>query len=155
MKKKIGLITSGGDAPGMNASTRAIVRKAVSKGYVIEAFRGGFDGILKEKVMPMNRRSVSNIIQEGGTVIKTARSKAFYEDENVQKAANILDENDFDGLIANGGNGTMKGLKALSKHWNGQIIGLPGTIDNDIYGTDFTIGFDTAVNTALDAIDKI
>ena len=153
--KKIGILTSGGDAPGMNAFTRATVRTAIANDIEVYAIRGGFEGILHEKFTKLNKRSVSNIIQQGGTIIKTARSMDFYKEEVQKKAAGILEKHKFDGIIANGGNGTMKGLFALSKFWSGQIIGVPGTIDNDIYGTDYTIGFDTAINTALDAIDKI
>lgn len=153
--KKIGILTSGGDAPGMNAFTRATVRTALAKNIEVYAIKGGFEGILKEKFTKLNSRSVSNIIQQGGTAIKTGRSKEFYKKEIQKLAAEILDKHKFDGIIANGGNGTMNGLFTLSNFWSGQIIGAPGTIDNDIYGTDFTIGFDTAINTALDAIDKI
>jgi len=153
--KKIGLITSGGDAPGMNAATRAVVRKALKMDCKVYGFIGGYDGVLKEEMVELSRRSVSNIVQTGGTIIKAGRSEAFFTAEGQKKAADILTDHQFDAFIGNGGNGTIAGLKALSKYWNGQLIGLPGTIDNDIYGCDYSIGFDTAVNTALDAIDKI
>ncbi|MFW9993866.1 MAG: 6-phosphofructokinase [Candidatus Odinarchaeota archaeon] len=153
--KKIGLITSGGDAPGMNAATRAVVRKALKLDYKVYGFIGGYDGVLKEEMVELSRRSVSNIVQTGGTIIKAGRSKEFLTVEGQKKAAKILTDHHFDAFIGNGGNGTMAGMNALSNSWDGQLIGLPGTIDNDIYGCDYSIGFDTAVNTALDAIDKI
>lgn len=156
MLKRLAIITSGGDAPGMNATTRAVVRTAINNNIRVFSFTKGFDGIIDNKISEMNGRSVSNIIQAGGTIIKTGRSERFREEEWIKRAAEVLEKNNIDGLIANGGNGTMKGLFEFQKIWKtGQIIGIPGTIDNDIYGTDYSIGFDTAVNTALDAIDKI
>ncbi len=153
--KKIGVFCSGGDAPGMNAAVRAVVRRGIAKGLKIIAIYRGYNGIFQESFEEMTPRSVGNIIQEGGTIIKTARSKEFYTDEGVQKAAQILEKHQFDGLCAIGGNGTFRGLMKLQKYWNGQIIGIPGTIDNDIGGTDYTIGYDTAIDTAISALDKI
>ena len=155
MAKKLGVFCSGGDAPGMNACFRAVVRRALNLDYDIYAIREGFDGIFKEDIYKLSSRDVSNIIQTGGAVIKSARSKRFYFEEGQREAASILDKHEFDGLIGIGGNGTMHGLHALGQFWKGKIIGAPGTIDNDIYGSDVSIGFDTAINTALGAIDKI
>ncbi len=155
MTKKIGVFCSGGDAPGMNACTRAVVRRALNLGFDVYAIREGFNGIFNEEIDKLESRDVSNIIQTGGAVIKTARSKEFYNEEGQKKAAAILDKHGFDAVVGIGGNGTMQGLHALGKFWKGQIIGAPGTIDNDIFGSDVSIGFDTAVNTALEAIDRI
>lgn len=155
MVKKLGVFNSGGDAPGMNACTRAVVRRAINSNIDIYAIKSGFNGIFAEDIEKFGRRDVSNIIQTGGALIKTARSTKFYSEEGQKEAAEILTKHNFDGIIGIGGNGTMKGLHALSKFWHGQIIGAPGTIDNDIYGSDHSIGFDTAVNTALEAIDRI
>ncbi|MFX0015681.1 MAG: ATP-dependent 6-phosphofructokinase [Promethearchaeota archaeon] len=155
MNKKIGVFCSGGDAPGMNACLRAIVRRGIAQGLDMVAIYRGFEGIFKEEFEEMTPRSVSNIIQKGGTIIRTARSQEFYTDTGVQKAANILKRHNFDALCAIGGDGTFRGLIELQKYWSGQIIGIPGTIDNDIYGTDFTIGYDTAIDTAIQALDRI
>jgi len=153
--KKICVFTSGGDSPGMNAGIRAVVRYGRAKGLeVIGVFRG-YDGLINGKLKDFNERSVSNIIQQGGTILKTARCAEFRTEQGVKKAAETLTKNNIEAVIAIGGDGTFKGLLALKKYWQGQIIGVPGTIDNDLYGTDYTIGFDTAVNTALEAIDKI
>ena len=152
---KIGILTSGGDGPGMNACIRSLVRVGISKGFQIVGIYKGFHGILNEHFEVMTLRSVANIIQRGGTILKTGRCDEFKTKEGIQKAADILRKHKFDGLIAIGGDGTLRGLTELSELWDGLIIGLPGTIDNDIYGTDYTIGYDSAVNTALSAIDKI
>lgn len=155
--KKIGVFCSGGDAPGMNAALRAVVRRGIAQGLNIVAIHRGYKGILDEAFEKMTPRSVGNIIQSGGTIIKTARCKRFYEQEGVENAARILEKNNFDGLIGIGGDGTFRGLLELQKimHWQGQVIGVPGTIDNDIYGTDYTIGYDTAIDTAIQALDRI
>ncbi len=153
--RKIGVFCSGGDAPGMNAALRAVVRRGISRGLNIVAIHRGFQGIFDESFEKMIPRSVGNIIQTGGTVIKTARCQEFYAAEGVKKAAEILRAYNFDGLIAIGGDGTFRGLLELQKYWNGAIIGIPGTIDNDINGTDYTIGFDTAIDTAIQALDRI
>ncbi|PWI47455.1 ATP-dependent 6-phosphofructokinase [Candidatus Heimdallarchaeota archaeon B3_Heim] len=154
-RKKIGVLCSGGDAPGMNAALRSIVRRGIAQGLNIVAIHRGYKGIFDEAFEKMIPRSVGNIIQTGGTVIKTARCERFYKKEGVRVAAKILKSNNFDGLIAIGGDGTFRGLLELQKYWDGQIIGVPGTIDNDIYGTDYTIGFDTALDTAIQALDRI
>ncbi len=153
--KKIGVFCSGGDAPGMNACLRAVVRRGIAKGIKIIAIHRGYQGIFDEAFEKMTPRSVGNIIQLGGTIIKTARCKKFYSEKGVLEAATILKKHELDGLIAIGGDGTFRGLLELKKYWDGQVIGIPGTIDNDIYGTDYTIGFDTAIDTAIQMLDRI
>ena len=153
--KKIGVLTSGGDAPGMNACLRAIVRCGVSCKLEIVGIRRGYCGILDEDFVKLGNRSVSNIIQRGGTVLETARCEEMKTREGIRKANEVLERQGIEGLITIGGDGTFRGATALSKTGKVKVIGIPGTIDNDVYGTDYTIGFDTAVNTALDAIDKI
>jgi 6-phosphofructokinase 1 len=155
MKKKIALLTSGGDAPGMNAAIRSVVRVGVARGLEVVGIRRGYQGLLEENLAPVGPRDVSNVIQRGGTVLKTSRSEEFKTPAGQQKARAILERHGIDGLILIGGDGTFHGGEALGKIWRGQIIGVPGTIDNDVYGTDFTIGYDTAINTAMEAIDKI
>ncbi|NWF97036.1 MAG: 6-phosphofructokinase [Candidatus Thorarchaeota archaeon] len=152
---KVGVLTSGGDAPGMNAAIRAIVRVGLHRGLSVYGIRGGFQGIFQRDFVEMFARSVARIVHKGGTLLTTGRSDEFKTESGIRRAASILQEEHFDGLIAIGGDGTMRGLHELKKHWNGLTVGLPGSIDNDIYGTDYSIGFDTAVNNALDAIDKI
>ncbi|MHA1958961.1 MAG: ATP-dependent 6-phosphofructokinase [Candidatus Thorarchaeota archaeon] len=152
---KVGVLTSGGDSPGMNACLRAIVRVGISRGLTIFGMHGGLQGILDRSIFELSARDVSNIVHRGGTFLTTGRSEEFRTVAGQKKAARILTKEGFDGLIALGGNGTMQGLTKLCKLWDGMIIGLPGTIDNDMYGTDYTIGFDTAVNNAINAIDKI
>ena len=152
---KVGILTSGGDSPGMNAAIRAIVRVGISRGCEMVGIMGGLQGLLDRLFVRMEARSVANIIHRGGTLLTTGRSKEFRTEEGQKKAARILEEEEFGALIAIGGNGTMQGMDKLQKIWKGQIIGLPGTIDNDVYGTDYSIGFDTAVNNAIDAVDKI
>jgi len=153
--KRIGVMTSGGDAPGMNAALRAVVRTSIYRGVEPFGIRRGYQGMIEDEFEPMNARSVSNIIQRGGTILHTARSEPFLADEGRRKAVANLETHGIDGLALIGGDGTFRGAIALGRIWPGHIIGIPGTIDNDIYGTDYTIGFDTAVNTALDGIDKI
>ncbi|NHJ14854.1 MAG: 6-phosphofructokinase [Candidatus Thorarchaeota archaeon] len=152
---KVGVLTSGGDGPGMNAAIRAITRVGIHRNCEIYGIFGGFQGIFEQQIHELNSRSVSRILHRGGTFLTTGRSEEFKTEEGQKKAARIMTERGLDALIAIGGDGTMRGLAALSKHWNGWLIGLPGTIDNDLYGTDYTIGFDTAVNNALEALDKI
>ncbi len=152
---KIGILTSGGDSPGMNAAIRAVVRVGISRGHEMIGIMGGLQGLLDKLFVKMEARSVANIIHRGGTLLTTGRSKEFRTKEGQKKAARILDEEEIGALIAIGGNGTMQAMDKLQQFWIGQIIGLPGTIDNDIYGIDFSIGFDTAVNNAIDAVDKI
>lgn len=152
---KVAVLTSGGDSPAMNAALRAITRVGIHRDCEIFGVFGGFQGILDKQIHELNSRSVSRILHRGGTILTTGRSEEFKTEAGQKKAAKILTDRGFDALIAIGGDGTMRGLHALSKHWPGWSIGLPGTIDNDLYGTDYTIGFDTAVNNALDALDKI
>ncbi len=153
--KKIGILTSGGDAPGMNACIRAITRTAIYHNLEVIGFRWGFKGILEMDFRPLGSRSVSNIIQRGGTILGSSRCKEFETKEGVYRAAENLRELGVDALMVIGGNGSLKGAHELTEVWDGQVIGLPGTIDNDLGGTDWTIGFFTAVDTALDSIDKI
>jgi 6-phosphofructokinase 1 len=155
MKKKIALLTSGGDAPGMNAAIRSVVRVGIARGLEVIGIRRGYQGLLEDNLALLGPRDVSNIIQRGGTILKTSRSAEFVTPAGQQKAKAILESHGIDGLILIGGDGTFRGGADLGKIWPGRIIGVPGTIDNDVYGSDFTIGYDTAVNTATEAIDKI
>lgn len=153
--KKIGILTSGGDGPGMNAAIRSAVRCALNSDLEVYGIMRGYAGIFDEEIIPMNHRSVSNVINRGGTILKTARSKEFATDEGKEKAVNILRKHGIDALVVIGGDGSYKGAARLYEKFGFPTVGLPGTIDNDINGTDETIGCYTAVNTALDAIDKI
>ena len=153
--KKIGVLTSGGDAPGMNACIRAIVRCGVKNKLEVVGIRRGYAGLLEGNFMKMDARSVANIIQRGGTILETARCEEMKTAEGVKKAVQILHREGIEGLITIGGGGTFRGAVALAEVGEIKVIGIPGTIDNDVYGTDYAIGFDTAINTALDAIDKI
>jgi 6-phosphofructokinase 1 len=153
--KTIGLVTSGGDAPGMNAAIRAVVRLASAMGFEVLGFERGWEGLIKNTFRPLTPRSVGGIIQLGGTILLTSRCSEFRRREGIKRAAETLALNDVDGLIVIGGNGSFKGALELSRETDVQIIGVPATIDNDVYGTDETIGFDTAVNTAVSEIDKI
>jgi 6-phosphofructokinase 1 len=153
--KKVAVYTSGGDAPGMNACIRAVVRGAIYHGADIYGIRYGYDGMIKGDIIPLSSYSVSNIIQKGGTILKSARSEEFKTPEGRQKAYDKLQEHGIEGLICIGGDGSFSGAKIFYEEFGVAVVGAPGTIDNDIYGTDFTIGFDTAVNTAIQAIDKI
>jgi len=153
--KRIGVLTSGGDAPGMNACIRAIVRCGASRGLEVVGMRQGYRGILAENFVKLGRRSVANIIHRGGTVLETARCEEMKTEEGIRKANEILQRKGIEGLITIGGDGTFRGAVALAESGDVKVIGIPGTIDNDVYGTDYAIGFDTAINTALDAIDKI
>jgi 6-phosphofructokinase 1 len=155
MKRKMAVLTSGGDAPGMNAAIRSIVRVACSLGHEVVGVHRGFQGLMAGDFRPMGPRDVSQILEKGGTILRTARSEDFRKEVGLLLATAALERADVDTLLAIGGDGTLQGCVALSRHWGGQILGLPGTIDNDLWGTDFTIGFDTAVNTALNAIEKI
>jgi 6-phosphofructokinase 1 len=152
---KIGVLTSGGDAPGMNAAIRAVVRTGIYYGMEVFGIMRGYMGMIDNDIVPMHSRSVANIIQRGGTVLKTARCKEFFQPEGRQKAYDNLKKLGIDGLVIIGGDGSFKGADIFSREFDIPCIGLPGTIDKDIAGTDFTIGFDTAVNTAVEAIDKI
>ncbi len=155
MAKTIGIVTSGGDAPGMNAAIRAVTRIGHSKGFNVVGFERGWDGILANNFKKLTPRSVGGIVQLGGTILRTFRCPAFEKPECVKHAAENLQQNNVDALVVIGGDGSFRGALDLSKVSGLQVIGIPATIDNDIYGTDETIGFDTAVNTAVAAIDKI
>jgi len=153
--KNIAVFTSGGDAPGMNAAIRAVVRTGLYYNLNVFGIGRGYDGMVHDDIFPMDAKSVANIIQRGGTILKTARSDEFRTVEGRQQAYENLKKHNIDGLVAIGGDGTFTGaLKFIEEH-NIPIIGLPGTIDNDLVGTDFTIGYDTAINTVIDAVDKI
>lgn len=153
--KRIGVFTSGGDAPGMNACIRAVVRTALYHRVEVIGIMRGYEGMIEGDFVPMDRGSVSNIIQLGGTILKTSRCKEFHYKRGRRKAIQKLRNAGIEGLIAIGGDGTFKGAHKLYLESGIPVIGIPATIDNDIYGTDRTIGFDTAINTALDAIDRI
>ena len=153
--RRVGILTSGGDAPGMNAAIRAITRTALGENLEVIGFYRGYDGVVNKLYVELDRRSVANIVQRGGTMLRSARSKEFMTPEGRDKAAANLRELGVDVLFVIGGDGSLKGANALMQHWDGQVIGLPGTIDNDLDGTDFTIGYFTALDTALQAIDKV
>ncbi len=153
--RNIAVFTSGGDAPGMNAAIRAVVRTGLYHGLNVYGIRRGFDGMVHGDIFQMEAKSVANIIQRGGTILKTARSEEFRTVEGRKKAFDYLKKFEIDGLIAIGGDGTFTGAAKFIEEYQIPIIGIPGTIDNDLAGTDFTIGYDTAVNTAIDAVDKI
>ena len=153
--KNIGVFTSGGDAPGMNACVRAVVRSGISLGLNVYGIRYGYNGIINGDMSLMKSYSVSNILQKGGTILKSARSEEFRTKEGRKKAYEQLKAKGIEGLIAIGGDGTFTGANIFYEEYGIPTVGAPGTIDNDLYGSDFTIGFDTAVNTALEAIDKI
>ncbi|MDA0772429.1 MAG: ATP-dependent 6-phosphofructokinase [Cyanobacteria bacterium] len=155
MLKRIALMTSGGDAPGMNAFIRATTRYALDKGIEVFGILEGYQGMIDNQIKILPREQTVNIIQRGGTILKTSRSQEFMTEAGREKAAANLNALNIDGLICCGGDGSYAALVAFQKQWSGQMIGLPGTIDNDVAGTDFTIGFDTAVNTAVTVIDKL
>lgn len=153
--KKIGVYTSGGDAPGMNAAIRAVVRSAISYQIETVGIFQGYVGMIENKMTPLQMRDMANIIQRGGTILKTGRSADFLKQEYRAKAAQNLKSAGIDGLVCIGGDGSFKGAQALNAEHGIKVVGIPGTIDNDVFGTEDTIGFDTATNTALQAIDKI
>ena len=153
--KKIGVYTSGGDAPGMNAAIRAVVRTALSRNIEVMGILQGYVGMIENRFIKLTPRDMANIIQRGGTILKTGRSQEFLKPEFRKKAFDNLVANNVDGLICIGGDGSFRGAQALWQEHQFPIIGISGTIDNDVFGTDDTIGYDTAVNTALWAIDKI
>lgn len=152
---KIGVLTSGGDSPGMNAAIRAVVRTGIYNNLEVYGIMRGYSGMVDGDIFKMESKSVANIIQRGGTVLKTSRCEEFFDAEGRKKAYQNLKKFGIDGLIIIGGDGSFRGAQIFSKEFDIPCIGLPGTIDKDIAGTDFTIGFDTAVNTAVEAIDKI
>lgn len=152
---RIGVLSSGGDSPGMNACIRAVVRTGIYHNLEVFGIMHGYQGMHDGDIKPMDSKSVANIIQRGGTILKTSRCKEFFEHKGRKKAYKNLEKFGINGLVVIGGDGSFKGAELFSKEFDIPCIGLPGTIDKDIAGTDFTIGFDTAVNTAVEAIDKI
>jgi len=153
--KRIGVVTSGGDAPGMNAAIRAVVRLSSLKDFEVLGFERGWEGLITNTCRKLTSRSVGGILQLGGTILYTSRCREFQKRESLRKAAETLDQDNVDGLIVIGGEGSFRGALALSLETDTLIVGVPATIDNDVFGTDETIGFDTAVNTAVTEIDKI
>lgn len=153
--KSIGVLTSGGDAPGMNAAIRAVTRAAIYAGWKVFGIYRGYEGLINDDVKEMTTESVSGIIFEGGTILRTARSKEFMTSEGRAKAYTTIQKYGIDALIVIGGNGSLSGAQQLAKEYNIPVVGLPGTIDNDLYGTDNTIGYDTALNTIVECVDKI
>ncbi|MBQ7616015.1 MAG: 6-phosphofructokinase [Butyrivibrio sp.] len=152
--KTIGVLTSGGDAPGMNAAIRAVVRKSLANGLKVKGIKKGYQGLLNEEIIDMDRRSVADIIQRGGTILGTARCMEFTTPEGQAKGAEICRKHGIDGMVVIGGDGSYRGAQKLSAQGI-NTVGIPGTIDLDITCTDYTIGFDTSINTAMEAIDKI
>lgn len=153
--RKIAVLTSGGDGPGMNAAIRSVVRCSLHYGLEVFGVMRGYQGLIDDDIIDMNHRSVSNIINRGGTILKTARSKEFATDEGKQRAVDVLRKHQIDGLVVIGGDGSYQGASRLYHKFGFPTVGLPGTIDNDLNGTDQTIGCSTAINTALESIDKI
>ena len=153
--KNIAVLTSGGDAPGMNACIRAAIRTGIYHGKNMFGVMQGYQGLIDNNIVPMDARSVANILHLGGTILKTARCLDFKEDWGMEKAFQNLQEKSIDALVVIGGDGTFTGAKRFGEKYGIRVIGVPGTIDNDLYGSDFTLGYDTAVNTIIEAIDKI
>lgn len=153
--KRIGVLTSGGDASGMNAAIRAVTRIALFNNLEVFGIRHGYEGMIHGWFKPLKSYHVSNIIQRGGTILKTARSKEFMTQEGMQKAYDKLIDHDIDAVVVIGGDGSFRGAREFTSQFKIPFIGIPGTIDNDLFGTDFTIGFDTAINTVVEAVDKI
>jgi 6-phosphofructokinase 1 len=153
--KNIAVLTSGGDAPGMNACIRAAVRTGIYNGINMFGVMQGYQGLINNNIIPMGSRSVSNIIHLGGTILKTARCLDFKTEEGMKIAYDNLKSNEIDGLVVIGGDGTFTGAQRFSQKYDINVVGIPGTIDNDLYGSDFTLGYDTAMNTVIEAIDKI
>ena len=151
----IGILTSGGDAPGMNAAIRAVTRSAIYNEFEVKAIYRGYKGLLSGEIVPFKTQNVSNIIQQGGTILKTARCKEFETPEGRKIAYETLQREEIDALVVIGGDGTLTGARIFANEYNFPIVGLPGTIDNDLFGTDTTIGYDTALNTIMEAVDKI
>ena len=153
--KKIGVLTSGGDAPGMNAAIRAVTRAAIYYDLEVKGILNGFEGLVHNKTTQLKFSDVGNIIQRGGTILGSARSSEFMEVTGRQKAYETVQSNGIDALVVIGGNGTFTGAHTFFSEYKVPYIGIPGTIDNDLYGTDYTIGFDTALNTVVEAVAKI
>jgi 6-phosphofructokinase 1 len=155
MIKSIGILTSGGDAPGMNAAIRAVTRSAIYNGLTVYGIYRGYKGLVTDEIQEFKSQNVSNIIQMGGTILKTARCKEFTTPEGRAQAYENMKKHNIDALVVIGGDGSLTGARIFAQEYDVPCIGLPGTIDNDLYGTDTTIGYDTALNTILDAVDKI
>lgn len=153
--KTIGVLTSGGDAPGMNAALRAVTRAAISQGIAVKAIYRGYRGLITDEIVDFQTQNVSNIIQHGGTIIKTARCDEFKTEEGRATAYERIKAHNIDALVVLGGDGTFTGAKVFAQEYNFPIVGVPCTIDNDLYGTDSTIGYDTALNTVIECVDKI
>lgn len=154
-KRCIGILTSGGDAPGMNAAIRAVTRTAIYNGFNVKGIYRGYRGLIDNEIVDFKTQNVSNIIQLGGTILKTARCKEFTTPEGRKAAYEQMQRHGIDALVAIGGDGTLTGARVFATEFNFPIIGIPGTIDNDLYGTDRTIGYDTALNTIMECVDKI
>ena len=153
--KTIGVLTSGGDAPGMNAAIRAVTRAGICNGFNIKGIYRGFEGLINDDIKPFTTENVSGIIMQGGTILKTARSVEFTTEEGRQKAYNNIVKQGIDALVVIGGNGSLTGARIFAQEFDLCCIGLPGTIDNDLYGTDSTIGYDTTMNTIVECVDRI
>lgn len=151
----IGVLTSGGDAPGMNAAIRAVTRAAIFNGFQVKGIMRGYRGLVYNEIVPFQTQNVSNIIQQGGTILKTARCKEFATPEGRKQAYDNMRAAGIDALVVIGGDGTLTGARIFAEEFDVPVVGLPGTIDNDLFGTDTTIGYDTALNTIMDAVDKI
>ncbi|MBO7428465.1 MAG: 6-phosphofructokinase [Paludibacteraceae bacterium] len=151
----IGILTSGGDAPGMNAAIRAVTRAAIFRGIKVKGIYRGYRGLILDEIHEFQTQSVSNIIQQGGTILRTARCKEFMTEEGRKKAYETMQQEEIDALVVLGGDGTFTGARIFAQEFNVPVIGVPCTIDNDLCGTDYTIGYDTALNTIVDAVDKI
>lgn len=153
--KCIGILTSGGDAPGMNAAIRSVTRAAIFNDIKVKAIYRGYSGLMMGEIKEFHTEDVSNIVQRGGTILKSARSEEFATSEGRARAYEVMQKEGIDALVVIGGDGSLQGAKMLSREHNTPIVGIPATIDNDLYGTDLTIGYDTALNTIVDAVDKI
>ena len=153
--KTIGILTSGGDAPGMNAAIRAVTRSGICNGLSVKGIYRGYDGLIKDEVKSFTTEDVSGIITRGGTILKTARSKEFMTPEGMQKAYETCFKEEIDALVVIGGNGSLTGARNFAMEYDFPVVGLPGTIDNDLYGTDSTIGYDTTMNTIMECVDRI
>jgi len=149
------MLTSGGDAPGMNAAIRAVTRSAIDKGIQVKAIYRGYNGLITKEIKTFETQDVSNIIQQGGTILKTSRSEEFRTSEGREKAYRVTQDEKIDALVVLGGDGTFRGAEDFNLEWDFPVVGVPCTIDNDLYGTDYTIGYDTALNTIVQAVDKI
>lgn len=154
-KQCVGILTSGGDAPGMNAAIRAVTRTAIYNGFGVKGIMRGYRGLITDEIIPFQTQNVSNIIQQGGTILKTARCEEFRTPEGRRTAYENIQKHGITALVVIGGDGSLTGARIFASEYNFPIVGLPGTIDNDLYGTDTTIGYDTALNTIVESVDKI